>query len=443
LADLSTFTRRVPARKADVRKSKIKDVDAHPKQNGRTIAKATEANLTKARKSQPKSKEWKKIESKVTDGAGTKAKLIESKVKAKAKTAESKQKITEPELPEPVRARKKIKLKKKNPERGKKMRKNKVPYRDPYIVALKDAYQMREEKRLERMKMLALTTYLPQRTLLSLASIIDSFVKSGCCVDTLDPHLEAHDKGTASALSLCISALRQLSEKLRSIAASMKSIDATETPVSDYSINQLYGDLMSCRVSTTGYPVLAEKIRGRIHRLLGKFTAPMFEISIRGVSHSSIWACAAAVVWAKDFPKIPYRPALVVGVLAPNNQKEEWHDVLTEVNESRLPEKLSVKMSRDKKKAESTVHHEGMSYFLVEYIGTTEFSWVNEENIVEEFDPRHDPNQTFNFVKGTSWFLDTSNLASYQKSVEEAQHAIEEINCQMTDPCGDSNRTYA
>ena len=314
----------------------------------------------------------------------------------------------------------------------------KIHQLDPYIIALKEAFQLREDKRLTRMKMLALTTYLPLRTLETLAIKIESFVRSGGCVDMLDPHLEVHDNNARLALRDFFSGLHQLSEKLRSMAICTNRHEVIEAPVSDYSINQLYGDLMVCHSLTTAHPLLAEKVRGRIHRLLGKFTAPIFEISNRGVSGSSIWACAAAVIWSKENPKVPYRPAIVIGVLAPQDQEEEWHEVLTSVNELRLPENLRAQLQDEKKRAESIIQQGGMSFFLVEYLGSHEFSWVQEDNILEEFDPRNDPNPTSTNISGTIWFLNALNLTSYQKSVEDAEQALEEFNIQMTDPCGDN-----
>jgi len=362
--------------------------------------------------------------------------------RSKMKAEETKQVVIESELPISTITTKLICLKKNLADnqiyfRDRDKRKQCMSRLDPYISALKEAYQMREEKRFERMKMLALTTYLPQRTLLTLVSIIDSFVKSDFRVDMLDPQLEAIEIGSALAMSRCKKAFDQLIAKLRSMALRNRSLSSTEMKISDYSINQFYGDLMACNQFTSAHPVLDEKVRNRIHRLLGQFTAPLFEISIRGVNQSSVWACAAAVVWATNSPMLPYRPAVVVGVLAPSVKKELWHDVLTKTNESRLSR--SVTLSREKLKAIEIVRQEDISCFLVEYIGTHEFSWITENNVQEDFDLSHDPNESSDFLNELPWFLDAKNLASYQKSIDDALQVIEEINSQIIDLSSDAD----
>ena len=87
-------------------------------------------------------------------------------------------------------------------------------------------------------------------------------------------------------------------------------------------------------------------------------------------------------------PKMLYR-------LAPDDQKEDWHQSLTERNESRLPEKLRSDLSVAKRRAEQGLKKTGsdlMSYFLVEFMGSHEFIWVKESDIIENFDPDEDVN---------------------------------------------------
>ena len=87
-------------------------------------------------------------------------------------------------------------------------------------------------------------------------------------------------------------------------------------------------------------------------RLLGKVFALVLEVNGRGGNQSSIWGCMAAVIWARQSLKKPYWPALVLGIMAPDDQREEWHGVVTARNEARLPEKLRIELQAGKRKAE-------------------------------------------------------------------------------------------
>jgi hypothetical protein len=116
-------------------------------------------------------------------------------------------------------------------------------------------------------------------------------------------------------------------------------------------------------------PKLQYQLRQRLDRLLHKIIVPIYEAGCRGVNQSSIWGCMAAAIWARESSRKPYWPALVLGILAPEHQKEEWHLTLTERNEARLPEKLMQGLAAGKKKAtmatESRKKGEQMSYFMV------------------------------------------------------------------------------
>jgi len=78
----------------------------------------------------------------------------------------------------------------------------------------------------------------------------------------------------------------------------------------------------------------------------------------------------AAAIWARESSRKPYWPALVLGILAPEDQKEDWHTTLTERNEGRFPEKLRIGLSAGKKKAALALEkskgkkEEQMSHFL-------------------------------------------------------------------------------
>jgi hypothetical protein len=129
-----------------------------------------------------------------------------------------------------------------------------------------------------------------------------------------------------------------------------------------YGLEELSNDLKKCY--TVGVfedrPSFRIKIGNRINRFLGKIIVPIHEASCRGVGQSSIWGCMAAAVWARENGKKPYWPALVLGILAPEDQKEEWHAALTSRNEQRLPEKLRSDLNNGKRKAEQAIRRQSL-----------------------------------------------------------------------------------
>jgi len=154
-------------------------------------------------------------------------------------------------------------------------------------------------------------------------------------------------------------------------------------------------------------------------------------------------------IWARETTKRPYWPALVLGIMAPEDQKEDWHEFLTSRNEERLPEKLQAGLQTGKKKAlqaiarQNSGNAERMSYFLVEFLGTHEFIWVKEADIIENFDPDEDVNQqlaTGNVTKRKKSSLrgqTAANAKMLQKATDEGRWALEEFEMLLNDPCGD------
>jgi len=182
---------------------------------------------------------------------------------------------------------------------------------------------------------------------------------------------------------------------------------------------------------------------------VGKLLVPVNEVSCRGVNQSSVWGCMAAAIWARETTKRPYWPALVLGIMAPEDQKEDWHDFLTVRNEERLPEKLQAGLQAGKKKATQAIakqnsgNAERMSYFLVEFLGTHEFIWVKEADIIENFDPDEDVNQqpgigSVTKKKKSSLRGQTAaNAKMLHKATDEGRWALEEFEMLLNDPCGD------
>jgi len=136
----------------------------------------------------------------------------------------------------------------------------------------------------------------------------------------------------------------------------------------------------------------------------------------------------------------------VLGILAPDDQREDWHWALTSRNEQRLPEALRTQLTAGKRKAEQALKRQSMgqadpqSFFLVEFLGTHEFIWVRETDIVESFEPEDDPNVKLqNSKKKRSTGRTPSIVGSkkYQAAIEEAGWALEEFEQQLQDACGD------
>lgn len=135
--------------------------------------------------------------------------------------------------------------------------------------------------------------------------------------------------------------------------------------------------------------------------------------------------------------------------MAPDDQKEDWHWALTERNEFRLPESLRSQLTAGKRKAELALRRQSQgqadpqSFFLVEFLGTHEFIWVRETDIVESFEPEDDPNlkMAANKKKGRSVRTSSATVAGskkYQMAVEEAKWALEEFEMQLQDACGET-----
>ena len=219
----------------------------------------------------------------------------------------------------------------------------------------------------------------------------------------------------------------------------------------DYGIDELDRDVNRCYTDMVleDNPSLRMRVANRLDRWIGKIIVPIHEATCRGVSQSSIWGCMAAAVWARESSKKPFWPALVLGIIAPEDQREDWHGALTGRNEARLPEKLRTQLASGKRKAEHAIKRQSLgqmepqSFFLVEFLGTHEFIWVRESDIVENFDPSDDPNlhapPTTSKKKRNSRSSTANVIGSklYASAVEEGKWAVEEFELQLQDVGGD------
>jgi hypothetical protein len=313
----------------------------------------------------------------------------------------------------------------------------------PTEAAVFAAFDTREEDRKKRLATVG-STVLSRRALQKTAAAIDRFIRFNGRVDGLDKEPIMGSDSTEDEdddLDVVADNLRQLMNRLLEISQGDQDFNVEELIRSFrqcYSEEDLFENKPSARV----------RIANRIDRLVGQIIVPIYETSCRGVNQSSIWGCMAAAVWARESSKKPYWPALVLGIMAPEDQKEDWHAALTERNEHRLPTKLRTELQAGRRKAEQalkrqkTMGGEQNSYFLVEFMGTHEFIWVRELDIIENFDPDEDPNLAaaagnITKKKRSSRSHDVHGTKTFSLALEEGRWALDEFELQLSDTCGD------
>ena len=314
------------------------------------------------------------------------------------------------------------------------------PNVNPATEQHRRSFDVRILERSERLSSTS-TTILSCKCLEKTADSIERFADSGGRVDELDvdPILETEEDDDYDTV---IQALLRLKVRLVDLANSN----------TEYTVDELSRDVRNCYAGEGDIledrPLLKAKFAARLGRLVGKVVVPIYETNCRGVNQSSVWGCMAAAIWARESAKRPYWPAIVLGILAPDDQREDWHKALTDRNEARLPEKLRQELQAGKRKAEqslrrqSTGKAERMSFFLVEFLGTHEFIWVRESDIIENFDPDDDPNEAAagndkKKKRGKSHGQTPQIARLMQNAVEEGRWALEEFETQLNDTCGD------
>lgn len=269
----------------------------------------------------------------------------------------------------------------------------------------------------------------------TLTTMLVAFIDSGGRVDVLDKEdvfgLQAKIKHPD--LDIVVANLRQCAMKLSSSPEG-----------DDYSVSEFYDDLRKCYTNEVleDDMALRNRIANRLNRFFWKNSIPLHEANTRGVTQSSIWGNIATTIWARESSKKPYWPALCLGILPPEDQRESWHAAVTECNESRLPEKLRMQLMAAKKKCEQGQKRVSLSYFLVEFCGTHEFIWVRETDIIEKFDPDNDPNKAPavgpNKKKRASRSVTASavNSKMYAAALEECAWANEEFEVVLAEAFG-------
>ena len=288
------------------------------------------------------------------------------------------------------------------------------------------AFVKRNEERKKRLENSGVLVLSKTFTVKASKLLLD-FIDSGGCVDTLDKEPLFGELGSNSKdVDSVIQRLGQYHAQLEEICDSGSSIE--------YTLDAFYKDLTKCYTEHVDEDNLAmqNRFRCRLDRFFWKQAVPLHEANSRGVTQSSIWGNLAATIWARESSKKPFWPALCLGILPPAEQREGWHQAVTERNESRLPEKLRSQLMIAKKRCEQAQKRQSLSYFLVEFLGTHEFIWVRETDIIENFDPNTDPNKTIAGKKSRS----TSSVVgskTYATAIQECVWASEEYENVLQD----------
>jgi hypothetical protein len=314
---------------------------------------------------------------------------------------------------------------------------------DPH-ASLRAAMEERAKDRKKRLIVSGLSV-MTGKSLERAADELHKLIQNGGRVDILDAKPIWGDGVTLddddeSDMDIVVENLEKLERNIRGTLSRSEEMGVDEL---DASIRKCYteGDLENMNAA------LRVRIASRLDRFIGQLIVPIHEATCRGVSQSSIWGCMAAAVWARESSKKPFWPALVMGIIAPPDQREEWHNALTERNEARLPEKLKVQLMTGKRKSEQAIKRQSLgqsdpqSFFLVEFLGTHEFIWVREADIVENFTPEEDPNKIDSINKkkrsGRSSLTNILGSKTYANAIEEAQWALEEFELQLQDIGGE------
>jgi hypothetical protein len=291
-------------------------------------------------------------------------------------------------------------------------------------VVLGQGFQKRRDDRRKRIDNSGVLM-MSSRFLMKVAGLLESFIKKGGCIDSLD-----HTPIFTDAILVQNRDLRDVVQNFNTYRERLETMAVRQE---DHSIDELIENLKRCYTADDvleEFPLLRLQFQNRLDRLVGKLYAPLHEANSRGVTQSSIWGNIATTIWARESSKKAYWPALCLGILPPADQREDWHDAVTERNEARLPEKLRAQLMGAKKKCEAQQKKQSLSYFLVEFLGTHEFIWVRETDIVEKFDRNQDPNKIANVKKKRASRNAISNVVgskTYSTALEECEWATEEF----------------
>lgn len=258
---------------------------------------------------------------------------------------------------------------------------------------------------------------------------LTTLMRNGGRVDRLD-QADVIDNANAETTEI-IQRINEFKERLQAFVESEEGGDMQLETLYDDLKRTCFGADISLASATRGL------IFGRLDRWFWKIATPLHEANCRGVAQSSVWGNIATCIWARESGKKPFWPALCLGILPPADQRESWHDAVTQRNECRLPEKLRMQLQTAKKRCEAAQKRQNLSYFLVEFLGTHEFIWIKESDIIEEFDPEQDPNKNTKTTKkgrpSRASATSVSDNKTYQKALQECVWANLEYENVLSD----------
>lgn len=187
-------------------------------------------------------------------------------------------------------------------------------------------------------------------------------------------------------------------------------------------VGSLFSKLRTCYAydcfkhkSSLGY-----SLRSRLDRLLWKLIAPIYEVSWRGSSHSSIWGTVESVLWARKPSQLQetFWPGLCLGVLASPLQKSR-NEALIQRNESVLPSRMRSELVDTQREIEKSLKFQ--SFYLVEFLESHTFSWIPQKDIITGFDGILDPNK-----RKDSRTINVVTSPEYKRAIQKAVLVLDE-----------------
>jgi hypothetical protein len=268
------------------------------------------------------------------------------------------------------------------------------------------------------------------------AQTMTDLIKNGGQVDVMDNQpiwgegASFSNDSDKAITNLVLKNLRKLETDLHGMVSQKKTMSVH---VFEASVRKIYKHGHDLENSTAA--AVYDRIASRIDRFIGQLTVPLHEDYCRGSCISSIWGSVRAVIWARISSTNAFWPALVLGIIAIEEQRESWHIPLTERNEARLPAKIKTGLAKAKRKAEretdqqSTEEADPQSYFLVEFLGGHDFSWVKKCNTHQSFNASKDPNDNDSLRSrkvSRGDIKSATRTKTYRTAINEATKAIEE-----------------
>jgi hypothetical protein len=240
-------------------------------------------------------------------------------------------------------------------------------------------YPMFEERDMKRKLSLRYSgsMIIPMNALTHFSTKLDDYVTSGGLLDKID--LEPLSSLVGSG---------HLETKLKDLSSKLSTLLSQDDPV--YRLETFHQDLLECAAPESA-SAHYERITNRLARFFWQTVAPLHEANSRGMQTSSIWAEMTDMVWARHGSKVPYWPALVLGMVVPKEDADPMASLVLEHNELRLPKQELKRLTLIRRECERKVKLRKCYFALVELLGIHEFRWVSRSQL-KDYDPNCNPN---------------------------------------------------